>query len=516
MKSQSTNWMFIAVWVLVLNGCGSYKQALLHSGLAAVPVEGFPPVTLAVKQEMRAGWVVSWRIMTSPESIDRIIALAKNSNLNTLFIQVRTNADAFYASQLVPRSERLADDDFDPLAYVLEKGHAQGLNLHAWMNVGIAWRSNTPPAAAEHLFNSHPDWVLRDAKGKMAFPDEYDPHPCIMEGLYWVDWGNLAFREHIAAVVKEVAEQYPVDGIHLDFVRYPARMGPMTPGPGYNADTVARFRRETGAEPVEHTRAWDQWRTNQVLETIQCIQKSLKSSSRPVPLSAAVLSSWDLGYGRSWTDFRRALETEALDFAVLMSYHANKDLVWKSILNATESADPQRIVLGLGLYVKGNTPEKTAGEIRLARAHHLKGFSLFSLDDVAVPKLDNYMAQLRHLALPEQADERYAVRDPVWSRIGVIDDQHRAWNLLFFSRNGKTKLVIYQHGLQSLALAVNGQDLPAISFSGRDYVQLDLSAWLLPFAREVAANHDYRLKARAEGPPGSWAEIFAVDYYAED
>ncbi|MBI3549579.1 MAG: family 10 glycosylhydrolase [Elusimicrobia bacterium] len=488
--------------------------ASVQGGLAMVPVPPEPPTTAAEKEEMRAAWVVSWRVMTSTKAIDAAIDAAHSARLNTLFVQVRTSADAYYKSAFVPRSEYLTGD-WDPLAYMLEKGHAKGLKIHAWLNAGIVWRSSvTAPVDPRHIFNAHPDWVLRDSDGKMAFPSSYDPQISNIEGFYWANWSSPEFKDHLAQVAREVADKYPVDGIHLDFVRYPNRSGPMTSGHGQDDATVQRFKKETGKEPLEHTKAWDQWKVDQVVAGIQKIRAAVKAKHPEMQLSAAALGAWDLALGRSWTDYRKGLETGSLDFVVLMSYYADSSWVWKSILNAKEAGDAKRVIVGLGPYMPGNTPEKIAEQIDIARQEGTGGWCLFALDKASMPQLDSYLARLRHLAIRDVTDNRYSLRDPVWNRIGVVDDGHRQWKLRFFSRNGKTKLVIYHRGLTSMELAINDVKLPAVDFKSREYVQLDISPYLLPTARDVPANHDFNLSIRAEGQTWSRGEVFSVDYYA--
>lgn len=75
--------------------------------------------------------------------------------------------------------------------------------------------------------------------------------------------------------------------------------------------------------------------------------------------------------------------------------------------------------------------------------------------------------------------------------------------------------MIYQYGLKRLRLRVNKEKLPEVNWQALVYAQMDLSPYLRPFSRPVAANHDFWLSVKAEGPSGAWAEIFAVDYYAE-
>ena len=56
---------------------------------------------------------------------------------NALFVQVRGRGDALYRSAIAPRSEVLRGQpaEFDPLARVVARAHARGLQVHAWINV---------------------------------------------------------------------------------------------------------------------------------------------------------------------------------------------------------------------------------------------------------------------------------------------------------------------------------------------------------------------------------------------
>ena len=91
------------------------------TGLAFEALPEVPPATFNAKREMRAGWIVGWRQMTSTAAIDEAINMAQAAGLNTLFVQVRVNADAYYLSELVARAESLKGQPaaFDPLDYAL-------------------------------------------------------------------------------------------------------------------------------------------------------------------------------------------------------------------------------------------------------------------------------------------------------------------------------------------------------------------------------------------------------------
>jgi uncharacterized lipoprotein YddW (UPF0748 family) len=483
------------------------------TGLAALPVPQGPPATFNEKEEMRAGWVVGWRQMVSTSAIDEAIDLAQTARLNTLFVQVRVSGDAYYRSDFVPRAQILKDQppDFDPLDYALHRAHERGIAVHAWVNMGILWRSTTAPTDPRHVFNAHPDWIMRDATGKLAYPDTKDPTPGFAEENYWINWSHPEAQDHLVRVVSEIVDRYPVDGVHFDFVRYPARMGPRTAGVGYDPVSLARFRAETGQEPAEHTKAWDSWRLEQITRVLTRCREEVKRRRPQASVSAAVLGAWNLAYGRNSTDYRGWLETGVLDFAALMAYYDKPDWVWQSVINARERAAGHRILLGLGL--SSISPEVAAGQILLSREQDLLGFSLFSLDNQELKDSKSYLAHLRDLAIPDVHDDRYSQNEPLWNRVGVVDPAHRAFSLRFYSRRGHTKMVVYPKGITSLLVAINDQALAPFMANGLTPIQVDLSPWLDPFAREVAANHDFVMTASAEGPPESAAQIFTVDYY---
>ena len=71
------------------------------------PAQGF--------EEIRALWVVRFS-MTSAEAVQEMVLEAERSGINTLIIQVRGRADAFYRSSLEPWGESVVESEsFDPL-----------------------------------------------------------------------------------------------------------------------------------------------------------------------------------------------------------------------------------------------------------------------------------------------------------------------------------------------------------------------------------------------------------------
>jgi uncharacterized lipoprotein YddW (UPF0748 family) len=181
--------------------------------------------------EMRGLWVVRTGLL-SPESVDQVVDGAARAGFNALFVQVRGRGDAFYASRVVERSELLRGQpaDFDPLGRLLTRARARGLQVHAWVNVLLTAHFGLPLPPA-HVAQRHPDWLMvpreaaREALGTppaglIPLIERYRD-PADTEGLY-LSPSSPGVGVHLEQVVSELVRTYAVDGLHLDFVRYPS------------------------------------------------------------------------------------------------------------------------------------------------------------------------------------------------------------------------------------------------------------------------------------------------------
>src|SRR5688500_2980549 len=111
--------------------------------------------------EIRALWVTR-SSLTSPASIAALVRSAREHGFNTLLVQVRGRADAYYTSELEPRPADLARQPtaFDPLATVLTEARASGIRVHAWVVLNLVASAAELPASPDHLVYRHPEWLM--------------------------------------------------------------------------------------------------------------------------------------------------------------------------------------------------------------------------------------------------------------------------------------------------------------------------------------------------------------------
>ena len=103
---------------------------------------------LRADEEVRALWVVRTSL-TSRAAIETMVSAARTSGFNTLLVQIRGRADAYYTDGLEPRASALSSQPaFDPLATTLLLAHEAGLQVHALINVNlVAGRTSCRPRA---------------------------------------------------------------------------------------------------------------------------------------------------------------------------------------------------------------------------------------------------------------------------------------------------------------------------------------------------------------------------------
>ncbi len=173
-------------------------------------------------REMRAVWLTTlsgldWpasSLAGRPEeqkaSLRVILDDCRRMGLNTIFLQVRSRGNAFYRSTLEPWAGELTgtlgrDPGWDPLAFAIEECHARGLDLHVWVNVFKVWSgSGDPPwTQPRHILHAHPEWVTA------------------YKGEQWIDPGIPEARAWLVELFTDIVKRYDLDGIHLDYTRYP-------------------------------------------------------------------------------------------------------------------------------------------------------------------------------------------------------------------------------------------------------------------------------------------------------
>jgi uncharacterized lipoprotein YddW (UPF0748 family) len=361
----------------------------------------------AAPTEIRALWVLRTSLST-PESIATLVSAAHEHGFNALFVQVRGRGDAYYAGALEPRAAELQrqPDSFDPLATVLHTAHAAGLRIHAWINVNLISSAVDLPIAREHLVHRHPDWLMvpRDIAQELATVEPESPayagkvarwartQPDI-EGLYASPIVPAA-AEHVEAVVRDLTRRYAVDGVHLDYARYPndrfdysryairefraTVRGRVADDARRDADT--REAVDLFAYPDAFPGEWRSFRLSRMTALISRLRTAVKSERPGTLVSVATAPDMREAAEHRLQDWRTWLETGLVDAVCPMAYTPEAAQFAAQIAAARDVAGGRSIWAGIGAYRL--SPSQTVENIQTARRLGTGGVILFSYDSL--------------------------------------------------------------------------------------------------------------------------------------
>jgi uncharacterized lipoprotein YddW (UPF0748 family) len=340
------------------------------------------------RPEFRGVWIVRHDLAT-PRQVIRAVRDAARLGFNAVLVQVRGRGDALYRSEIVPRSETLdaAGPDFDPLALVIQEARKAGLEVHAWVNVFLTWHpTRRVPVSAGHLVRRHPEWFMASSDGiDMGRLDlaDVDLIRRGVEGRY-LSPAVAAVRAHLVAVVRELVARYDVDGVHLDYVRFPNRHydfsraatagfrkryrldPPPTDPAASRADTAASVR----------ARLWEAWRAQQVTQTVRSLREAVDAVRPWVRLSAAVKPDPGTAYRQFGQDWVRWVNDGLVDFVVPMFYVGTTGEIAAQMVVAKGLVRSGYLYAGLGAY--NQAADETLDQVAAARRLGVPGVVIYS------------------------------------------------------------------------------------------------------------------------------------------
>jgi uncharacterized lipoprotein YddW (UPF0748 family) len=385
---------------------GQIALVLILAVLFALPAQ-------AAKREeqVRAIWVTRWDYKT-PADVKKIIANCAAMRFNVILFQVRGNGTVFYPSDIEPWAWELTsegpettgkDPGWDPLKLAIKEAHKRGLELHAYVNVFPAWLSKKyPPKDSGQLWWEHPDWFMCDAAGNRMVPRDKELDENVSRDWYsFISPGVPAVQDYLADLFGELAENYDIDGLHYDYIRYPREIHEVAAGYeerekklgnwSFDPVSLARFSKETGiAAPDLDLEKWIEWRAAQITEMTRKVSERVREVRPNIIISAAVMADPDDAYRTKMQDYVTWMEKGYLDAAITMNYTGDNELFTQRC-NALLERRPERgwIVPGMSLGGKADKIREQVGITQELKTDGFAGFAyshLFDRDNGHKPK----------------------------------------------------------------------------------------------------------------------------------
>ena len=167
------------------------------------------------KHEVRAVWLTtiggidwphSYNAAMQREELRLMLDKLKDAGINTVLVQTRVRATTIYPSALEPWDGCLTgtpgrSPGYDPLKLCIDLCHERAMECHAWVVTLPVGKWNA--TGCQQLRQRYPRLIKRIGEDGYMDPEQAQT------------------AEYLAQVCQEITRYYDIDGIHLDYIRYP-------------------------------------------------------------------------------------------------------------------------------------------------------------------------------------------------------------------------------------------------------------------------------------------------------
>ncbi len=344
----------------------------------------YPVELLTAIPEVRAIWLDRGTIVAakSPAGLEKIFDRLAAAGVNTVFLETVNAGYPIYPSRVAPQQNPLTVG-WDPLAAAVTLAKARNMELHAWVWVfGVGNRRHNalvgkPADYPGSILSAYPQWASRGRNGELLAP----------EGKFFLDPANPEAQEYLLRLYREIVTRYDVDGLQLDYIRYPRQ----DPGRdfGFGQTGRARFTALTGIDPLQLTPndrslwwLWTEFRTQQVNDFVARVAREMRQAKPNLVLSAAVFpwqpleritrmqQHWETWIGRG-----------DIDLLVPMTYAPETSTFLRDKVEpALESVAKSPVLFLPGVLIRDVPDVQLVDKLQALRDLPAMGFALFAAE----------------------------------------------------------------------------------------------------------------------------------------
>lgn len=355
-------------------GLDEYAQARKLS------LQALALTTQSPKVEGRAIWLDRGTIVQAggPAELKIIMQKLHRAGINIVYFEALNAGFPLYQSAMLKPNPLI--QGWDPLQAAAEEGHRLGMEVHAWVwcfAVGNRRHNDLigkPSAYAGPVLedNGLMSEALRGRDGGLNM----DPR----QNEYWLSPASPKGREFLINAYKEILTRYPVDGLHLDYIRYPFQTGGTRMG--FEPIGKDRFAQSTGMNLDnldDYTlRMWIAWKTYQVSSFVQQVSEMVHQTRPEVKISAAVFpmkresrivsiqQDWETWVDNGWVDMLNP-----------MSYTTDPDKL-QSIYEYVSTSSQKRTLFYPGIALKHLDGSTLVSQLEALREKGGMGSTLFA------------------------------------------------------------------------------------------------------------------------------------------
>ena len=367
---------------------GEYRQAKAEWSYAKQTLwNNYPTDRLVAHSEVRGMWLDRGTIVKAKSEADlvKIFDRIAQAGINTIFFETLNSGYTIYPSKVAPQQNPLVKG-WDPLKTATKLAHERGMELHAWVwtFAAVNQRHNEilglPRNYLGPVLAKHPDWALTDHEGSRF---HYNSRKVFF------DPANPEVQQYLSSVMTEIATEYDVDGIHLDYIRYPFQSPTGKITYGYGMAAREQFYQKTGIDPMSlnpNHYLWSEWtefRIEQVDNFVGMVSQNLKQLRPDLTLSTAVFPMpQQERLAKIQQHWEKWLSKEWIDMLVPMTYAKTADELNDLASPLLSEFDRGKALLLPGIRLLNISEVVALDQMQLLRGMSTEGYALFAAENL--------------------------------------------------------------------------------------------------------------------------------------
>lgn len=355
-----------------------------------------------IKDELKGTWIrpTERTINDIQKTLDKI----KQTGINNIFLETYFHGRTIFPSETMEEygfeKQNTTFLGIDPLAIWVKEAHKRNIKVHVWFE-SFYVGNRSPETYKDSILAIKPEWMNR-TKQKADYLG-YVPHPQEHNG-YFLDPANPEVVDFLIKLIDEITTKYRVDGINVDYVRYPNISKENYNNQwGYTQFARNEFGEIYEIDPIEiqpHSLLWNNWceyRRDKITNYVQRVSRLLKY--KQITFSTVIFPDYKISLATKFQDWNKWANQGFLD-AVTPLILTSDDSLAKNMLEEIKrkTSNEARVYPGLFAGFIESDPEDLLKQIHIVRKLKLQGVILFDWAHLN----ENYLNVLKTSVFKEQ------------------------------------------------------------------------------------------------------------------
>ncbi len=333
-----------------------------------------------IPNELKGTWIrpTQKNLLEVQKTLDNIKAVG----INNVFLETYYHGRTIFPSKTMESygfEKQNPEFNFDVLEAWVTEAHKRGIKVHTWFESFYVGNKN-PESNPNSILAVQPTWQNRtkqkaDYEGYVSHPNEHNG--------YFLDPANPEVTNFILSLITEIVTRYNVDGVNIDYVRYPniAKENYNNQW-GYTPFAREEFKQAFEIDPIEiepKTRLWDDWCEYRQDKITSYVQKaSMIVRSRKKTITAVIFPDYKISLQTKHQDWTRWVDKRYLDGITPLILTSDDELA-KTMLEEIKrkTGNDAKVYPGLFAGFIESDPEDLLKQIHIIRKLKLNGIILF-------------------------------------------------------------------------------------------------------------------------------------------